>query len=198
VPTSPTLPAPVAAVVAALGAVRVPWAIAGGWAIDLALGRTTRAHGDVDVALFRDDQAALRRTLAGWTFDAVVAGRRVPWPADEWLRAPVHEVHASPPTGGPALELLLNERDGDDWVYRRDPRVRRPLSRAMQRGPSGVPLLAPEVVLLYKSKAPRAADEHDLAVARGLLDAESRAWLRGALALTAPGHGWTERLAATG
>ena len=26
-----------------------PWWIAGGWAIDLALGRSTRAHGDVDV-----------------------------------------------------------------------------------------------------------------------------------------------------
>ena len=33
-----------------------PWFIAGGWAIDLFLGRKTREHADVDFALSRLDQ----------------------------------------------------------------------------------------------------------------------------------------------
>jgi hypothetical protein len=173
----------------------VPWAVAGGWAIDLALGRVTRPHTDVDVAVFRDDQPALRAALAGWTFEAVVGGARVPWAAGVWLELPVHALYGSPPAGGPALELLLNERDGADWVYRRDPAVRRPIARALRASPAGVRVLAPEVVLLYKSKAPRPADEHDFRVGRSLLDAGARAWLRDGLARQAPDHRWIAGLA---
>ena len=191
------IPHQVATAVAPLHALDAPWAVAGGWAIDLALGRITRPHADVDVTLFRADQAALRDTFPGWTFEAVVDRRLVPWPAGEWLALPVHEVHARSPADE-AIELLLAEREGDEWIYRRDARVRLPVARVLGRGPAGVPLLAPEVVLLYKSKAPRPADEHDFAVGRQLLDAEARGWLRAALDLTAPGHPWAAALASGG
>jgi hypothetical protein len=191
------LPPEVRAVAEALAPLRVPWAVAGGWALDLALGRVTRRHADVDVAVFREDQAALRPALPGWRFEVAVAGALVPWEEDARLELPVHEVHARPSAGrtGPALEFLLNERDGADWVYRRDPAVRRPLERVLRAGPGGVRLLAPEVVLLYKSKAPRAADEQDFAAARPLLDAEARAWLRAALLRATPDHPWAAALA---
>lgn len=177
---------------------RAPWAIAGGWALDLALGRVTRPHADVDVAMFRDDQAMLRAALPGWMFRAVAGGVSAPWDAGVRLEPPVHEVHAAPPDGqaGPALEFLLNERDGADWVYRRDPAVRLPLVRALRPGPGGVRVLAPEVVLLYKSKAPRPADEADFLAARPLLDAEAQAWLRAALLRATPDHPWAAALAA--
>ncbi|HYR11212.1 MAG TPA: hypothetical protein VEQ60_25755 [Longimicrobium sp.] len=38
------LPAEIRAVTAALRDLDAPWAVAGGWALDLALGRVTRAH----------------------------------------------------------------------------------------------------------------------------------------------------------
>jgi hypothetical protein len=181
----------------ALRALQRPWAVAGGWALDLALGRMTRPHADIDVAVFRADQAALRTALPGWRFAVAVGGALTPWEPDVWLALPVHEVHARPPAGapGPALEILLNERQGDSWVHRRDPAVRRALARAMRDGPGGVRVLAPEVVLLYKSKAPRPADEADFRAARPLLDAEARAWLRAALLRAAPGHAWAAALA---
>jgi len=31
------------------------WGIAGGWAIDLFIGKETRLHSDIEVALFRED-----------------------------------------------------------------------------------------------------------------------------------------------
>jgi len=34
---------------------RAPWGFAGGWAIDLLVGASTRPHADVDVALLRQD-----------------------------------------------------------------------------------------------------------------------------------------------
>lgn len=195
--SSAALPSEIRAVVAALRELDAPWAVAGGWAIDLALGRVTRPHADVDVAVFREDQDALRAALHTWDFAAVSGGRMTPWERGARLELPVHEVHARPPAGAPVMELefLLNERDGADWVYRRDPAVRLPLARALRPGPGGVRVLAPEVVLLYKSKAPRPADEADFVAARPLLDAESRAWLRIALLRARPDHPWAESLA---
>ncbi|HSU14965.1 nucleotidyltransferase domain-containing protein [Longimicrobium sp.] len=192
-----SLPPAVAAAAHALRDLRAPWAIAGGWAIDLALGRVTRAHGDVDIAMFRRDQAALRAALPGWTFEAMREGAGVPWSAGEWLELPAHEIHARPASGDTAggLEILLNERDEESWIYRRDPAVRRPIARALRMLPSGVTVLAPEIVLLYKSKAPRATDEHDFAVAQEVMDGEARAWLRAAIARRAPEHPWAATLA---
>lgn len=191
------LPPEIRAVAAALRDLDVPWAVAGGWALDLALGRVTRAHADVDVAVFRDDQGALRSALPGWDFAAIVGGAAAAWERGARLELPVHEVHASSPAGAPplALEFLLNERDGADWVYRRDAAVRLPLARAVRPGPGRVRVLAPEVVLLYKSKAPRMADEADFLAARPLLDAAARAWLRDALLRARPDHPWAAALA---
>ncbi len=45
----------------------VPWWIAGGWAIDLHLGRRSRAHADVDVLVLRPHLQDLRCCLAGGT-----------------------------------------------------------------------------------------------------------------------------------
>ncbi len=46
-----------------------PWYIAGGWAIDLFVGRRTRIHNNVDIAIIRRDQRALRSQLVDWTFE---------------------------------------------------------------------------------------------------------------------------------
>jgi len=196
-PQLAALPPGIRAVAEALAPLRAPWAVAGGWAVDLALGRVTRPHADVDVAVFRDDQAALRQALPGWHFDVAIAGALVPWRRDTRLELPVHEVHARPPAGdaSPTIELLLNERAGTEWVYRRDRAVRRPLERVFRAAVGGVRVLAPEVVLLYKSKAPRAVDEHDFHAARPLLGAEARAWLRDALRRSTPAHPWAAGLA---
>jgi hypothetical protein len=187
----------IAIAASALRALTVPWAIAGGWAIDVALGRVTRPHHDIDVSVFRADQFTVRAELADWTFEMVRDGARVPWPRDVWLDPPVFETYGWPPNSdaGSAFELLFDERVGDEWRYRRDPAVQRPLALALRRDPSGIPFLAPEIVLLYKSKAPCAEDEHDFAAALELLDAEARAWLRTAIARNESGHPWVIRLA---
>jgi len=166
-----------------LRALESPWAMAGGWALDLALNCITRPHADVDIAVFRSDQSALRAALPGWRFEIAVDRTLEPWAPGVWLQPPVHEVHARPSEGipGRALEFLLNEQADADWVYRRDPAIRLPLARAIRATRSGIRALAPEVVLLYKSKAPRAVDEQDFCAARPLLDTQARAWLRAAL-----------------
>src|SRR2546427_6592084 len=141
-----------------------PWYLAGGWALDVWLGRVTRPHDDVEIAILRDDQEEIRRHLDGWEFDKVaheVGGpRRERWREGERLELPVHEIHVRRPGGDPReVEILLNEADGR-WTFRRDPRVFRPMDEA-GTVVAGIPVLAPGVGLLYKAEAPRPRGEED-------------------------------------
>ena len=157
----------------------IPWAVAGGWALDLFLGRQTREHADLDLAIWRSDQHKLRAALTpDWALEVADNDTLRPWSADEWLSLPVHEIHARPVGGAqPALEFLLNERDEGAWIYRRDPVIRRDLDRAILVRDT-IPFLAPEIVLLYKSRRPRPTDEADFEVVLPALTMEQRDWLR--------------------
>lgn len=172
-----------------------PWCVAGGWALDLFLGQLTRTHADTDLALFRKDQVHLRQHLAGWTFRKVVGGVLTEWHAGEWLSAPVHEIHVrSPDDPALTLEFLLNERVAEQWVFRRDPAVRCPARHVIMDSAAGLPVLCPAVVLLYKAKQPRTADELDFHAVRNHLGSERREWLRAALEQAHPGHRWLAQL----
>jgi hypothetical protein len=86
---------------------------------------------------------------------------------------------------------MLDEAEGNDWIYRRNPAVRRPLeSLIVRRG--GEPFLAVEVQLLYK--APGAVtvpkNRQDFEACLPHLDQIQRAWLASALQAAHPGHTW--------
>jgi hypothetical protein len=189
----PLSPAQAASLLDGLGA---PWWIAGGWAIDLHLGRTTREHGDLDVAILRDAQPRLSVGLEGSDIHVAHDGELTPWAHDDWLTPPRHQFWVRPSPGAPwTLEFLLEDHHGDAWVYRRDAAVTMPLSRFGRTTAEGIPYLCPEVALLYKAKGfdvPRNAADFD--VATPSLDADARAWLRDALERTHSGHPWIARL----
>ncbi|HEY7782312.1 MAG TPA: aminoglycoside adenylyltransferase [Ktedonobacterales bacterium] len=197
----PMPPHEVAHLFAALAA---PWWIAGGWAIDLFLGTSTRAHEDIDVQVARRDQAAVRALLRGW--DVQEAGHPTTppndWPFREWrpnatLSPDIHDVWCRPTAGAPwALQLMVAELTGTDWVFRRDSRIRRPITTLGLGTADGIPYLAPEIQLLYKAKAPRPKDEADFSNALPFLDSARRQWLADALLLAHPDHPWLARLGA--
>lgn len=175
-----------------------PWCVAGGWALDLFLGHATRPHSDVELAVFRQDQARLHEHFDGWTFTVSVDGRREAWPRGESLELPRHEIHAysqDEPTR--SLELLLNERDGVNWIFRRNPEIVLPLERAIVRTAFGVDALSPEIALLFKAKVPRAKDEADFHATVPAMSGSQRQWLRSALLVVDPEHPWVRALDAT-
>jgi GrpB-like predicted nucleotidyltransferase (UPF0157 family) len=161
---------------------RKPWFVAGGWAIDLFVGRNTRDHKDVDVAIFREDQFELRQHLPNWHWEKLWNEAVVPWREGERLELPAHEVHAS--SGGHRLEFLLNERQGDFWEYRRDRTVVRSISHFQVD--TGLPIFPPEVVLLYKSQSPSESDLADFRQAWPRLTSEPRQWLAEAMVKVRP------------
>ena len=51
-----------------------PWFVSGGWAIDLFVDRITRDHEDLEVGVFREDQAILYRHLSTWKLHKAAKG----------------------------------------------------------------------------------------------------------------------------
>jgi hypothetical protein len=173
------------------------WWIAGGWAIDLHLGRQSRAHSDVDVLLLRSDQLAFQQHLAGWDLHAAdPPGALRPWAEGELLSSEIHDVWCRRSPASPwALQLMIDDTEDDQWVYRRDASISRPVAEL--DGPASNTerrVLSPDIQLLYKSNEPRAKDEADFQAVLEGLDASQRGWLGESLAVTSPGHPWITRL----
>jgi hypothetical protein len=197
----------------ALSRLRAPWFVAGGWGIDLFLGRVTRPHADIDIAILRRDQEAAREALARFPLRKVIPhpeglmnrGRIAPWAEGEQLELPIHQINVYR-AGTPMLagadargvdsvhswwfQLMLAESDRGAWVYRRNPAVRRPLASMGLDPLWGLPHLAPEIVLLFKSRHMLPHDREDFRNAFPALGAPARGWLRAAVAATNPYHDW--------
>lgn len=173
------------------------WGFCGGWAIDLFLDRPTRPHKDVDVAVLRRDQASLYRHLSarGWSLETAHEGTLTRWDSAP-LALPVHTLWCNHPRHDPSfLEVLFNEDDGDHFLFRRDLSIRLRLENAFVRSPDGWPLLAPEIVLLYKSKYRDEDDSRgDFLNALPALDERQRTWLREAISTLYGSHEWLKAL----
>ena len=175
-----------------------PWYIASGWAIDLHLRQVTRVHHDVDVVVDRADQLALRQHLTdrGWKFVTPLNGKLEPWPPHMRLEQPRHQFHAH--RDGAFIDFLLTDFQPGLWRYRRNPIIVRAQEQMSLVSADGLPYLAPELVLLFKSKntsaKERGKDHTDFRNVVAHLDPEPRAWLRWALVATAPDHSWLKQL----
>jgi Aminoglycoside-2''-adenylyltransferase len=166
-----------------------PWWIAGGWALDLYLGTQTRIHADLDLGIFRCDVCKVLRCLPSWEFFEAHEGVLTRLVAAEDLRPEVHSLWSRPASDVPfILEWLLEESEGDQWIFRRQREISRPLAEIAQRLHGGLPHLAPEIQLLYKSRSPRHWDNDDFERVARLLHDDARAWLRQALERCDPEH----------
>jgi hypothetical protein len=167
------------------------WWVTGGWALDLFL-RRERTHRDLDIAVLRREQDAVRSHLAAWDLQVVHDGLLTAWPPGERLPIDRTTVWARPAKYLPwQLEIFFESTEADEWVYCRDDRVRLPLISLGLLTPDGVPFVRPEVVLLYRAtRAPAATDEADVRAVADRLSAAGRRWLIEALTAAHPGHRW--------
>ncbi|MGK3204071.1 nucleotidyltransferase domain-containing protein [Amycolatopsis sp. MEPSY49] len=189
-------PAPLPEVATLFSRGRAPWWIAGGHAIELAVGRAFRDHADVDVLVPRRDQLAVQEALPSWEWWAAdPPGTLRPWRPGEVLPAGVDDVWCRPSASAPwRIQVILDESEGDEWVSRRNPAVRREIALLGAVSPGGLPYLAPEVQLFAKAVGTRPKDEQDFAAALPVLAAPRRRWLAEALETTFGEHPWLPRL----
>jgi Aminoglycoside-2''-adenylyltransferase len=178
-----------------LRAAGVPFWISGGWAIDLFLGHETRPHNDLDLTIRRQDQLLVQKHLKGWILEAADppgSGKLRPWLPGEVLPPAVHNVWCRR-EGESAwkFELLLCDFRFGRWLYRRNPAIGGDEEEFGWFTEKGLPVIAPEILLLYKSRKPREKDLQDLELCRPFLDSAKLAWLREAVRVAeGAGHSW--------
>src|SRR5215470_10933820 len=161
------------------------WWIAGGYAIELAVGRPVREHGDIDVLLLRPDQLAVLRALPHWQWPGSRPAWQPPSLRTSRTAADQRARHLVPARPRPAMAdpghagRILRQRLGVPA------RPAHPAANCQPRvtAADGIPYLAPDVQLLYKAKALRRTDELDFAAALTVLTDPQRQWLSHALSL---------------
>lgn len=191
-PWEPLLPTEVLALFAGAP---FTWWVAGGWSLEADPTRPRRRHEDIDVAVLADDVDVVREWLAPFHLWEAHQGLRPLLPREQ-LREGREQLWVRRDAYSPWLmDVLLTPSDDEDWVYKRDRRVRRSLAETFRPGPDGVPYQRPEIGLLFKARQIRDKDVGDLDATWPLLDASARSWLRETVALTeADDHPWLARM----
>jgi hypothetical protein len=159
------------------------WWFTGGHALELHLGTSWRRHADLDVGICRRDAGHLHRWLDGWDLHIGADGRLTPWhgePLDAGKNQNNVWCRPTPPDGW-RLDVVVGAGTDERWIYRRDESISRPWDDTVLRTTDGVPYLAPELQLLFKSKALRAKDHLDAHHVIPRLDEARRQLLAGLL-----------------
>jgi hypothetical protein len=209
------IPRDVARVVALMTKFPGQWALCGGWAVDAWLGKVSREHGDVDIAIFEDDQLALRDLLPGWQMvahDDSWDAKTPIWPnvpippAELWMGRHVDvpgHFHVRSADNFD-FEVNLNNRIGDQWRLNREPLVTLPIDNGIRISRWGVPTVSPELAAYYKLipvrqpneplPAMRPKDNADVEALLPLLLPGQRKWLFESVEKVEPDHAWLQRL----
>jgi hypothetical protein len=132
--------------------------------------------------------------LVGWDIQVAASGVLTPWKGSElvvqadqnnmWCRKPQDNAWC--------LDVTISDGDQECWIYRRDPTLRVPWADAVLRSKQGIPYLAPELQLLFKSKNNRTKDDTDATEVIPALVAERQRRLRDLLPRD---HPWQASLA---
>jgi hypothetical protein len=194
--TRPWNPLPVGDLVTLMRGAGFFWCLAGGHAIERVVGRSYRAHEDIDIVVLRPEQSSLQQWLADWYLAAAdPPGMLRPWESGERLPWRVHDVWGRRLEAQAwELQVMIQEADADSWYFRRDDRVHGSLGDLAVLV-DGVPCLRMELQLLYKAKSAREKDEADFEQLLPLLDESQRRTLMEWLRLTCPnGHHWIPAL----
>jgi hypothetical protein len=164
------------------------WYVAGGRAARA--GAPARHHEDTDIAVSAQDLGQLRQVLADWHLWEANSGSLRPLLPGVAITEGCQQLWARRNAREPWQIDLLLDRSGDEWVFKRDERIRVPWERALH-SVQGISYLRPEIALLHKAHLDRPKDREDLAVAQ--LDADGRAWLAQTLEQLGR-HSWAQQV----
>lgn len=176
----------------------IHWCIAGGWALDLHLGKQTREHSDIDVIITRDEQfIAYQNIKRDWMLYKAQDGKLDLWEDGEYLNF-TEDIWVSKSSETPwAFQMMIIDTEEKFWTYKRDQSIRRPLDEIYLKTVEGIPYLRPEIQLLHKagSSQVREKDFNDFQTMLPSLLPSEKAWLKSSLNRQFPeGHAWLKFL----
>jgi adenylate cyclase len=170
------------------------WCIAGGWALDLHLGRQTREHSDIDVIIIREEQLIAFKYLSpDWMLYKAEGGKLTLWENEEYLNT-TNDIWVSKGIETPwKFQIMIIDTEDSSWIYKRNKSVKRPINEIFLKTDIGIPYLRPEIQLLHKAGASqiREKDFTDFQTVLPSLLPQEKAWLKSSLKLQFPqGHDW--------
>lgn len=174
----------------------IKWGIAGGWALDLHLGKQSRDHSDIDVIIKREDQLIAYEYLKrDWMLYKAKDGNLMLWEDGEFLKS-TNDVWVSKYKNSPWLfQIMLIDSEEGNWIYRRKKSIKKSMDEIILRSSDKIPYLKPEVQLLYKagSSQVRKKDYDDFQTILPFLTLQEKEWLKLSLAEQFPeGHEWVK------
>ena len=195
------------------------YAFCGGLAIDLFLGFESRMHGDLDVLAYWKDRDDIIKHMWSLGFDVfeMLGGGKAHHITDiknqerkkrnifcckescelvKFLETPEKDVYYVDfrhigQQNLDYIEFLFNDKTDTDFLYAGNHDIKRNLKNAFLLC-DGIPYLAPEICLLYKSTdTEREGYQHDYDMAMSKMNDEQKLWLNDALKTMYPrGHKW--------
>jgi hypothetical protein len=138
-----------------------PWFIAGGWCIDLGIGKITREHEDVDICIFREHAEEVLHYFHGWDIYVALPGeaRLKRCLTVDDIVPPRYGLHLH--KGNDFIELLLTNRSENKILFRKNEQIWMEYEQFVQEDALGRKFVAPEWQLLFKAKEGRSKDDED-------------------------------------
>lgn len=198
------------------------YAVCGGWAIDLFIGKETRKHGDIDIFAYWQERDAIieyMQFLGFQVYEMMGGGKahhitdvhdQLKWKRNIFCFTQDCEMVCLSATNESGIyfvdfkhigqtklnfiEFLFNDKDDTNLLYARNHDVKLALSDAFLIR-DGMPYLAPEMCLLYKSTdTEREGYQSDFDNAMSSMNQRQKRWLQDALEILYPeGHKWRGR-----
>ena len=200
--------------------IKIRWAFCGGYALDLFLNRETRKHSDIDICVFENDRELILDYMLshdwnvyqflgsgkvrpikmktesdpGRNLMCIKEGcRLVKFNLCKETGLLQHEFYHIGMDRLDYLEFLFNCVHGDHFIFNLD--LEREMEKAILYN-KGLPYLAPELVLLYKSsRADNPEYQFDYHITAPHLNHEQLLWFHNGLEKLYPkGHPWYKNL----
>ncbi len=171
--------------------------VAGGWALDLFLGRQTRPHVDTDIVIRRSDQARIAEAFPGWEVFRTHAPGLSLWDGSTYLDTTPNVWLREGRDRPWSIEIMFLDEKDDRWVYRRNPDINGRVDELGLVNGDGIAYLRPEIQLLFKggSSKCRKKDTDDFLAVLPHLPDSSKEWLARSLEIQFPqGHDWIAHL----
>jgi hypothetical protein len=108
------------------------------------------------------------------------------------IQPPAFQLQARSSSG--EFDLFTETVDDARWHFRRDHRITAAIDDVIVPSGSGIPIVRPEIQLLYMAKSAEPKNQRDFEVALPHLAPEAVQWFANALRITLPGHRWLEQL----
>lgn len=171
-----------------------PWFIAGGWAIDIALGKVTREHHDLDICIFREDTEDVIRYFRDWDIKVAVPGehRLVDYEQLSDLSLPRYCLHLF--RDKDFIEILLTERREDKVLFRKNENITMHMNDFARKDRAERPYVNPVWQILFKSLHPREKDTEDFCNYLTVMNDQQKLWLTSGIRMMKPNSAWLEKL----